>query len=256
MPHGDPVESDQCHSTSVLIVRATEQLRQLRDVRRNPPSFVPNKQRALSTPRALCAGVVCSDRPVHATFSWSDIILARNGLAKGKGVVMVFDGPGRREAARGSGHTTEGPLSLPLLLRSCFMLAIAQVMASASCRCSGRKYPALTSFAIISFGKGTTSLISQVRAFVDRHWGRGNLCAKRQTSGRRLRPPAMKEIQKTRWARSGVEVGFMRGIGDIIEIMKVVPVVALELQHRKRLKPGKSNTQTHGLRPQCRRNSA
>jgi hypothetical protein len=157
---------------------------------------------------------------------------------------MVFDGPGRREAARGSGHTTEGPLSLPLLLRSCFMLAIAQVMASASCRCSGRKYPALTSFAIISFGKGTTSLISQVRAFVDRHWGRCNLCAKRQTSGRRLRPPAMKEIQKTRWARSGVEVGFMRGIGDIIEIMKVVPVVALELRHRKRLKPGKSNTQT------------
>jgi hypothetical protein len=26
--------------------------------------------------------------------------------------------------------------------------------------CSGRKYPALTSFAIISFEKGTTSLIS------------------------------------------------------------------------------------------------
>ena len=43
------------------------------------------------------------------------------------------------------------------------MLAIALVMASASCRCSGRKYPALTSFAIISLGKGTTSLISRPR---------------------------------------------------------------------------------------------
>ena len=74
---------------------------------------------------------------------------------------------------------------LPFFLRSCFMLAIALVMASASCRCSGRKYPALTSFAIISLGKGTTSLISYVRAFFDRHWGRATTVP-RATAGRAL----------------------------------------------------------------------
>ena len=51
-----------------------------------------------------------------------------------------------------SGHAAYGPSSVlvPRPLRSCFIWAIASVMASASLRRAGCKYPALMSLAIIS----------------------------------------------------------------------------------------------------------
>ena len=56
-----------------------------------------------------------------------------------------------RRHLKQTGHVALGPSSsVPRLLRSCFIWAIALVMASASWRRAGFKYPALISFAIIS----------------------------------------------------------------------------------------------------------
>ena len=155
-------------------LRPLHKLRQLRDVHRNAPRLVPGQEIGRRSPARFLLVIHIRER-VAVPILHDEAI-----------VVMVFDDPGRREAAGGSGHATEGPLSsLPPLLRACFMLAVP--MASGSCRCSGRKYPALTSFAIISFGKGTTS--SPSSRFLrpapgpDNHGAKGD-----RLSGRRLRP--------------------------------------------------------------------